>query len=196
MKMQELFLSRTQEGGRFSFFKMHNLSNTQKLEILMKKDGKLHTVALPTTTLERIAEYLRKSSSESWPDIDCSGFAHFANGIPWKAGVFDLNRWNMTILDEETMLRPGDTVCITQSSPSAAHRMGNIVHFAIFLGEGLYLSKFGMHGPLIVTTLEEMERGYHGDQAYLAKPKEEDPLSWARGLVDYGRGEYGSDRSN
>ena len=41
----------------------------------------------------------------------------------------------------------------------------------IYMGEELYLSKFGNSGRLIVGTLEEMKKLFGGNAAFVAKPK-------------------------
>ena len=45
-----------------------------------------------------------------------------------------------------------------------------ITHLAVYLGEGLYLSKFGTFGGLIVTTLRGMKMGFGGTKTWLTRP--------------------------
>ena len=44
-------------------------------------------------------------------------------------------------------------------------------HYAVYLGQGLYISKFGYIGPLIVTSLEAMKYAYDADQIWIIRPR-------------------------
>ncbi len=74
--------------------------------------------------------------------------------------------WIINSLKSEDDLKPGDTIFISRVNTPYQ----GITHFAIYIGYGLYLSKFGNLGRLIVTSLNEMKKGFGGNFVFSAIP--------------------------
>ncbi|MBP9757179.1 MAG: hypothetical protein KBD06_01105 [Candidatus Pacebacteria bacterium] len=165
MKMRELFLSRNNDAAKVSFYSLKDLSRTQSLEVVMNTENGTKTIELPDGMLDRIAEYLRSDALDIKNDFDCGAFAHFVNNVPHVVEKFDTALWSVYSLKNETVLHPGDTVITVDGDGKTVVRGQDIKHFAIYLGDGLYISKFGTVGPLIVTTLEEMKKGFGDPKA-------------------------------
>lgn len=80
------------------------------------------------------------------------------NGVDYLFGKFDNQKWVVEKLDVSS-LKIGDTIIIGRDRQT-------LTHFAIYIGEGLYLSKFGSSGPLIVTDIPAMKIGFGGDEVF------------------------------
>ncbi|MEL4881503.1 hypothetical protein AAEH85_21370, partial [Shewanella algae] len=77
------------------------------------------------------------------------------NGLDYGFRIRD-DDWRFVAFND---LRSGDTVVIGK-------RIGNNffgIHYATFLGQNRYLSKFGATGPLLVTTLSDMLTVYESN---------------------------------
>lgn len=167
-KARSLGLSRNQDRMLFSYYKLSNLSGTKKLEVLMESDHGIEKVELPERMLDNIARFLREDSKPRKEDFDCASFAHFVNDLPYEIGAYDPDAWKFERLESEKQLKAGDTVFITRSEDN--WKTIDIAHAAIYLNKGLYISKFGVSGKLVVTTLEEMKKMFDGQYAVQAIP--------------------------
>ena len=150
----------------FDFYKISNLSNTQGVEVVMRSGTGLERIDLPDEMLKRIAQYIRDESGEPLKDFDCASFAHYVSGVPYEFGNFDPQKWNVHPLPDESNFKPGDIVMIVSTDNPSSFEANKIVHFAVYLNSGLYISKFGRTGKLIVASLEEMKKGFQGNYAY------------------------------
>lgn len=168
--LKDITLGRQVLDGGFSYYKLKNLRGTRSVEILLRSPDQIERVPFSENQLERIADFIR-TETELERDFDCNAFVHKVHNIPHARGVFDPDKWNVTRLEKEDGLMPTDTICISHD-PTIEYGRSRITHFAIFLGNGLYLSKFGTSGRLIATTLEEMKKGFGGDFVFLVTPKE------------------------
>lgn len=151
----------------FSYYKLRDLSNTKRLRILLRESDEEREVMLPEEMLVRMTQYLQRENSLQSP-FDCASFAHYANGIPYVFSHFDPSFWNVEAFAESSM-KPGDTVAIH----NGGDRLEDITHFAIYLGDGLYISKFGTAGRLIVSNIDEMKKGFAGEDVVKVSPKVE-----------------------
>lgn len=125
-------------------------------------DGKSSEVNLPREMNERLVSYLINGGEPTSP-FDCNCFAHYFNGVEYVFGTFRSELWSINPLSSESDLAVGDTIIIGYS-------LNRITHLAIFIGNGLYLSKFGSNGPLIVSDLNAMKIGFGGKKAFSARP--------------------------
>lgn len=141
-----------------NFYGLKDLKRTNSIEIIMRGGNEEVLVDLPNLMLDRIAKYMSEKEHISGL-FDCASFAHAANGIPYEFSKLKNENWIREDFDRDTM-RPGDTVAICDSSTDDNHQF---VHFAIYVGDDLYLSKFGSSGPLIVANVDEMKAGFSGD---------------------------------
>jgi hypothetical protein len=139
------------------------LSDDTKIHLFVTDiEGNRKRVILPPEMDSRLIAYLKAGAAPSSP-FDCNCFAHYMNGKTYVFGTFNNSEWQVEELSSERNLVPGNTILI-------GHNRANITHLAIFLRGGFYLSKFGGTGPLIITTLDEMKKGFGGDLVFVAKP--------------------------
>ena len=155
---------RYQSGNNIGY--LHTLSPTDipksaqlNLTIVNEK-GDTVKVDLPANMDQKIIGYLRAGAPPTAP-FDCNCFAHYMNGVEYVFGRFDYRQWAVRPLAQESLLKPGNTLII-------GHNSSTLTHFALYLGHGLYLSKFGASGPLIVTDLEAMKIGFGGNEVFVA----------------------------
>lgn len=119
--------------------------------------------------LDRITKFISSGLNSLGKDHDCASFAHAANGISYTFADFDPNKWNFSSFSDSD-IKAGDTILIT-GEPEITSQ--DFKHFAIYLADGLYLSKFGETGNLIVNDLPSLKKLFDGDNIHLAAPKPE-----------------------
>jgi hypothetical protein len=146
--------------------KISDVSMTFGLEICVREDGEIKPLEIPQKLTQRLAEYLR-TRPDRGQEFECGSFVHYLMGIPFTLNGFDENKWEITpYMSEEEML-PGFTILVY--NPPEDNR--ELKHIAMYLGRGLYLSKFGGAPVLLVTTLEEMKKGYKAAKVLVLVPK-------------------------
>ncbi len=163
-KGKGVFLRRN--GLKFhGYYRLADLSRTDDLRIIEIDDDK-HVVEtkLPREMVDRISKFLQQEK-ELIPRFDCHSFVHYCHDIPFIKGYLDWEYWNI-LKSEETALEVGDAVFL-----SSSNTLEGVVHSAIYMGNGRYLSKFGSSGKLVVTDLDNMKKGWSGDILFRAKPK-------------------------
>lgn len=160
-------MSRKGGDASASYYGLSDLSRTEKLEIFIRSEDGTEQVALPEDMLERVAAFIREDHARE-EEADCSSFVHFVNDIRYEFGQFIPEKWEISDFDEQASV-PGDAVMISRDPEHA-----DVTHFALYLGEGLYLSKFGIGGKLIATTMEAMNGMYEGNHAFLIRPRNPD----------------------
>lgn len=150
----------------YDYYSLNDLSHTRKLSITLKEANQEKDIQLPERMLKNIAEYLANQKNVD-ERFDCTAFAHAANGVPYTIGEPDPYKWQRGKFDERN-IKPGETFVIGREM---GFGFAEFTHWAIYLGDGLYLSKAGKSGePLIVADLEEMKKGYDGDVVYKMTP--------------------------
>jgi hypothetical protein len=138
---------------------LKNLTNTDQVGIYY--EGK--KVDLPKNILEKLIKYFKQRPNQN-TNFDCSSFAHFLNDIPYQFPNFYKNNWIFEKLTTHDLLA-GDTIII-----SSVGNENDFVHLAIYINNGIYLSKFGNSGNLIFATLEEMKKGFGGQTSFKITP--------------------------
>jgi hypothetical protein len=93
---------------------------------------------------------------------DCFSFVHEMNSVP-ITDKLDERKWDFLPINDPNSLKPGDAILITNK------RM-KIVHYALYLQNGLYLSKFGP-SKLIVADRHNLSLGFEGTNACQIVPK-------------------------
>lgn len=133
----------------------------QQLTIkVQQNNGEYSILDLPESVKTQLLKYLMNPPEP----CDCNCFAHAINNVKFKMGIFDDSSWMITKFVGESYLYPGDTIYIEKAKDT-------FTHFAVYLGQGLYISKFGYRGPLIVTSLEAMKYAYDADQVWIIRPR-------------------------
>lgn len=169
-ELRNMSLGRRRIDGKFSYYGLRDLSNTENVEILVRESDDVRKIGLPNNMLKRLAEYLANEKDLSDFNFDCSAFAHLLNEVPHEFEGFNSYLWNLEELDSEENLAIGDTILLSKILTQSASEPK---HFAIYIGDGLYISKFGQSSRLIASTLEEMKKGFDADLAHKASPKPE-----------------------
>ncbi len=111
---------------------------------------------------ERILDYLRVGGPASSP-FDCFCFVHSLNGLDFPFARFDLREWQVEKLADESSVKIGDTIM-------TGHDVRSFTHLAIYIGDGVYLSKFGVSGPLIVADIPAIKTGFGGEELFKVVP--------------------------
>jgi cell wall-associated NlpC family hydrolase len=83
--------------------------------------------------------------------------------VPFEFGKFNSKFWKIETAFNEDVIQPGDTILIGYSKEE-------LNHFAVALGRGLYISKFGVDGPVLITTFATLQYTYGGFLVARAKP--------------------------
>lgn len=144
------------------------------LEILTFKDeestrGKV--ALLPQRISDAILSFLVVDPSKTYKEFNCRSFAHWVNQLDFKHGEYRPSNWNFgkpvdtedhkEILSLEKSLTPGETILLEST---ALVTTTSLPYWAIYLGEGLYITKFGFADELGVATLKELARLYGSSQ--------------------------------
>jgi len=123
------------------------LKVSDQVEIHFMKSG--NVVALPKEMGVHLINFLQQYKPNRNKDYCCVDFAcEMAVG----RGIYQRCKAESHALDEKK-LTVGDVVYLNDGSQPNRHA-------AIYLGDHCYLSLLGRGGPLFVTTLSEMKRGY------------------------------------
>jgi hypothetical protein len=166
---RSMLLRRRSESG-VSIYRVQNLSNISNLEIYLSKGNlsELMKIGLPEDMLARFAEYLKDRPQEN--EFDCASFAHHMMGInysyassEWKANLKHAG-YNSFEYDHytEELLAPGDMVCVGVRTSGG---IINVKHFMIYLGQGLYISKYGNGNDICVCSRDEMLKCYDSNMS-------------------------------
>ncbi|KKR69735.1 MAG: hypothetical protein UU12_C0038G0012, partial [Candidatus Woesebacteria bacterium GW2011_GWA2_40_7b] len=148
--------------GGYDYYKLKDLSQTRAISITLREKDEEKDVELPEDMLQNMANYLANKNNITG-HFDCASFAHAANGIQYESPNYNPSNWIQSEFDGN--INPGETVIIEDKDKP---NMFN--HFAIYLGDDLYISKFGGAGPLIVSDLDAMKKGFDGDSVFKLKP--------------------------
>ncbi len=166
-KIYQIRVGRHNPNGSADYYKLSDLSNTDQIEISMRDQSGTRDINLPEEILGKIAAFIREDHRREGK-FDCSSFVHFANGIPYEFGSLVISKWDVSDFDESQLL-PGDSVMISKDPEHT-----DVTHLALYLGEGLYLSKFGNGGKLIVTTMRNMKKAFEGKYVFRIQPNNPD----------------------
>lgn len=137
--------------GRFSY-----------VEIFRRAaNGNETKISLPEGILANIGWFLTQRGERP---VDCNGFVHYLNGVNYVFGTFHYAQWDISeFLNDET-IKVGESILMRDS-------VKDTKHLAIYLGSGLYLSKGGPKGDLVVTSLESMRSLWGGKEVVVIRPK-------------------------
>jgi hypothetical protein len=146
------------KGLYFSFAeKFQNLTNTENISIeVQAPEWKVELLELPEYIIQWITRYLQNSPKLS-EATDCLGFIV---EILWgKRGDRFLDdgdfshHWETRFRSLQELI-PGDIVFLRDSDEESFHKWN--YHYALYIGKGLFLSKFFLHWPLVVQTFEQL----------------------------------------
>lgn len=138
----------------------------QQLSIGVQTEQGKKTIQLPQPLEKKLLSYLTFGPASQ--PFDCGSFVHYLYGISYIPGEFEKSLWQANLLRDESELKPGEVVAVSERD--IADRR-SIVHFALALGDGLYLSKFGTLGSLIVTDLSALQHTFEGEYVFTLKAR-------------------------
>ncbi len=96
-------------------------------------------------------------------DFDCLCYAHYLNDVKYTPKYYNSQLWIQTKFDKN-QLKPGHTIIMYDDNQ-------NISHFAVYLDQGLYISKFGTTGGVYVSDLSSMKKYYNSNDVYQIIPR-------------------------
>lgn len=126
------------------------------------RTGERRALDLPIWLKNALRDYVRGGGPPTKP-FDCNCFAHLLNGVTYKFESFQTRLWSLEQVVDSDAIRIGDTLLLGYSK-------NEITHVAVNIGEGLYISKFGIDGPVLVTTIEALQLIYGGMPMVSGKP--------------------------
>jgi hypothetical protein len=129
-------------------------------------DDEYHNLPLPENISQRLLEYLNYGPSSK--PFDCASFVHFIHKRPYLYGSYDENKWDCADFDSPRDLSPGTAVIVwkeTDGQPPEA------VHFGLYLGNAVFLWKFGPRIGLFVSDLDSMQEAFGGTKTQILKKK-------------------------
>lgn len=125
-------------------------------------NGTRRVLDVPLWLRNALRDYIRGGGPPSRP-FDCNCFAHLLNGVAYKFESFQTRLWSLEQVVDPSLIRVGDTLLLGYSQRE-------ITHVAVNIGAELYISKFGVDGPVLVTTLEALQVIYGGMPVVHGKP--------------------------
>jgi hypothetical protein len=156
-------------GNAYDYYSFSSIGNLRSLQLVFF-DGKegFKDISLPNEMKERLASFLR-DKNRNLKEMDCGLFAFYVNGLSLENVNGDAgNFWDYSQMNNEKKLVPGSTVALTVAEGIGRYKS---THYAVYLGEHLYISKGGNNYDLIVTDIENMRTVYGSDTIFVLKPK-------------------------
>lgn len=169
-KVRDIYMSRNLLNKGYALYRITDLSNTVGIEIYLKDGKNFNKVSLPTTMTEYIAQFVKEMHKKR-SDYDCGAFVHAAFGLTSdksrdrSKSVINMSDWELSSYSPNK-ITPGDAILIKNVSKKYKDIEHTNRHYAIYLGDGLFLSKFGTSGTLIACTIDEMKSGFDGNDVY------------------------------
>lgn len=118
-------------------------------------NGECNTLSFPEEMARKLIKFFKIRKLPE--NFDCGMFARYLIGESCRYYQYDpwiTDHFNKGIKIEESQLSSGDIIFIEDGD-------GAIQHWAIYIGEGLYISKFGRVGKVGIATLAEMRKLYY-----------------------------------
>lgn len=113
------------------------------------------TVSISNRLIQFLLYILTNEVDET---LDCTHFARYVTNnleTDWKhfeqVVIYDQN--------PDKYLKPGDLIAIANAK--------QLTHFAVYLGNNLFLSRYGTGGPVLITSLDHMLEFYQSDLVVL-----------------------------
>lgn len=177
---QTLLYSNTREW--FDITALPIATEASTISILIGRcTGKASKVDLPPLLQQNFLAFLRSGRPD--PAFCCFDFISslFGTYTPATVNSFDIGAWTITEWNE-AKLAIGDVVamithaaCLHEEPQTERSLGGRWKHAALYLGTGLYLSLMGRKGPLMVTTMEHLKRGYETDHVLALNMRTQSP---------------------
>ncbi len=159
--------------GAFQNVGLGDVGDTLEINIVTDS-GSLSALDLPAVTTDNLLRFIEVGTPANII-CDCHCFAARLAGLnyphSYEGGVYQpmgrvLSNFeeNFTEIFGEASLNPGDAVLMARSLDDEGRFSTD--HSAVYLGEGLYLSKLGHDGGLVVTTFQQIRNAYPSDRFF------------------------------
>jgi hypothetical protein len=128
-------------------------------------------ISVPQRTQVGLLNYFRNQPQLLLQRFDCHDFMSSFTPLDCRAYVYQCySRIRAGVplkaVPNEAVIATGDAVVLFRKVLTEMNQMvWDIVHSAVFLAPGYYLSKLGPSGPLAITTYEELKAHYRADAA-------------------------------
>jgi len=155
-------IAKIEDSSGYSYLHFNERFKSKAKEIdfaIENDDNSIDIFHLPPNMSKRLIEYFRISPLKPF---DCYSFGHFLNSVSYGLRFFSLSKWEKCFFNEN-LLQTGDSIVIFTIKDGSIKKFN---HFAIYIGNGLYLSKGGVSGPLVVSDLDIMKSAFGGNQVY------------------------------
>lgn len=129
-------------------------------------DGTTNELVLPERTAQRLLEYLNYGPQTR--PFDCMDFGHFIADVPYAHGEFIPKHWKFEPVAHGRDFEPGDLVALADGNPGQPNVQ--LKHAGVYLGNGLFLWKFGSINGLFVSDLSSMKLGFSAPVAKRMRP--------------------------
>ncbi len=136
------------------------------LIIEIKEDNSSRELKIPQNIKSKLIKYL-----QDWPSdnpFDCWSFAHFINGINYNRPNLKIK--DRTVKDFDQDIKPWETITISDWYNQDTWKYENITHFAIYIWEWLYISKFWNLWWIIIANVDEMKKLFWGSKIHKVFP--------------------------
>ena len=135
------------------------LDKKTKVQIFFEQDNV--TTTLPDEMSGYFVNFLKHYRPKGKQNYCCINFAYemlYGRGVIKNDNAIDDFNVSPSDLFSEEKLNCGDIVYLHNDNDSNKN-----VHYAIYIGQNEYLSLFGTTGPLMITSLDAMKKGFGAD---------------------------------
>lgn len=121
------------------------------LELAIEQEDNSKVVCnLPSVVAKNLTTYLQNGAPEE--EFSCTQFVRYLHGLAYDRHTFNYDEWDFNYFSTQQKLQPGDVLMFADVSEGTAD------HCAVYIGEGLYLSKYGEYGVGVsdLTSLQQL----------------------------------------
>lgn len=131
------------------------------LKFLIQHDNWNYELNIPDADRTYMLQYLIEGTPPI--EFDCQSFIHKSKGVKmrwhWENFSIITNKWIME-KKQPNKLDPWDCVCMFKRFSNNDSTYNWVQHFAYYIWNGLFISKFWTEGALSISNLQEMHNFY------------------------------------
>lgn len=143
----------------YSLEKDNNLS----MSFCIQKNGSEYVLPIAEEIRNKIFSYFNIYTFDATDKHNCKGFCYFIYQKEDSLEAPVKKIWNRKPFNKKTIL-PGEIIAFYQK------KYDSYSHWALYLGEGIYLSKYGNTG-IKVDSLERLKKFYEADTIFQMRSK-------------------------
>lgn len=168
-EVRSALVGRNQAPGSTFGYDLQDISNLSSLKLVLQTSFGKKELVLPEKIYTRLINYFREKK-HLLQDFDCASFVFFLYDMPFDDRTIWPQIWHFDKIEEEKNVQAGDIVLVCARDADELV----VKHMAIYLSDGLYISKFGDKGNIIFATLDEMKKGFLGTEVHRITLKTQD----------------------